>query len=166
MIDIHLDDREVRQALERLQRRLGDLTPVMEELGELLVERAKERFARSTDPAGRPWAPNKPSTLARKKGKKPLIGETGRLRDDIHYEAGRDHVIVGSSREYAATHQFGAKKGAFGRTRRGAPIPWGDIPARPFLPVTGDGRWLGHADRDAVLDILRRALDQAAKAHG
>ena len=45
-------------------------------------------------------------------------------------------MLVGSGRVYAGTHQFGAKRGAFGRTAKGGPIPWGDIPARPFLGLS------------------------------
>ena len=56
-------------------------------------------------------------------------------------------MAVGSSLEYAAVQQFGARRGEFGRTRRGAPIPWGDIPARPFLGVS-------RVDRVEILDIL------------
>ncbi|MDM7455770.1 MAG: phage virion morphogenesis protein [Tepidimonas sp.] len=52
MIDIQLDDRDLREALDRLQRRLSDLSPVMRDIGELLVERSKPRFATSTDPDG------------------------------------------------------------------------------------------------------------------
>ena len=33
MIRIDIDDREVKQALQTLQRRLGDLRPVMEDIG-------------------------------------------------------------------------------------------------------------------------------------
>lgn len=175
MIDIQIDDREVRAALDRLQRRLSDLSPVMREIGELLAERAKSRFATSTGPDGRRWAPNAPSTLAAylrsyggsykkgggptKKGaaraaaKKPLIGESKALSTTIHYQAGRDSVTIGSPMVYAAIHQFG---GQAGRGRRVT------IPARPFLPVTSSGQWLGDADRAAVLDILREAIDQAA----
>jgi phage gpG-like protein len=70
--------------------------------------------------------------------------------------------------------QFGAKEGEFGRysqigrvrkyglrdfrgaagTKKGFPIPWGDIPPRPFLAVTDE-------DTDAIValteDYLRRA---------
>ncbi|GKS88142.1 hypothetical protein AVTE2539_02275 [Acidovorax sp. SUPP2539] len=47
-------------------------------------------------------------------------------------------VGIGSPMVYAATDQHGAKSGEFGfglyTTRVGSfPIPWGDIPARPFL---------------------------------
>lgn len=178
MIDITLDDREVREALARLTRRLGDLSPVMREIGELLVERAKERFAASTGPDGKAWAQNSPATLAaylgqykgsRKKsggltkagaaraaGKKPLIGETRQLMGTLYYEAGRDSVAVGSPMEYAAIHQFGGQAG------RGKRVT---IPARPFLPATSSGQWLGTSDRNAVLDLLRDAIESAARPH-
>lgn len=174
MIDIQIDDSEVRQALERLQRRLSDLSPVMRDIGELLAERAKQRFETSTGADGKAWAPNAPSTLAaylavygssfKKRGgltkqgaaraarKKPLIGESRALSTTIYYQAGRDTVTIGSPMVYAAIHQFG---GLAGRGRRVT------IPPRPFLPVTASGQWLGDADRAAVLDILRNALEQA-----
>jgi len=50
--------------------------------------------------------------------------------------------------------QFGAKKGQFGKTRRGAPIPWGNIPARPFLGVSV-------SDRSDILAILAEHLRKA-----
>ncbi|MFN3595274.1 MAG: phage virion morphogenesis protein [Thiobacillaceae bacterium] len=179
MIDITIDDREVREALERLQRRLSDLSPVMRDIGELLTERAKQRFATSTGPDGKAWAPNAPSTIAaylssyggsfKKRGgltkqgaaraarKKPLIGESRALSTTIHYQAGRESVTIGSPMVYAAIHQFGGQAG------RGKRVT---IPARPFLPVTAAGTWLGEADRAAVLDILREAINQAANPRG
>ncbi|MCX8018128.1 MAG: PBECR2 nuclease fold domain-containing protein, partial [Rhodocyclaceae bacterium] len=45
MIRITLDDRALQAALKRVQHRLSDMRPVMADIGELLVERAKERFA-------------------------------------------------------------------------------------------------------------------------
>lgn len=185
MITIQLDDRQLQGALAQLRQRLADLTPVMQDIGEELVARAKQRFATSTGPDGRPWAPNRPSTLAayaaryagsykkdgslskrgqqRIAGKKPLIGESRQLSQRLYYQAGRDSVFVGSPQRYAGVQQFGARRGQFGRTRRGAPIPWGAIPARPFLPVTAAGEWLGTGDRDAVLGLLARALEDAAR---
>lgn len=163
-ITLTFDDSEVRQALDRLARRVADLRPAMQDIGELLTERTKQRFGTGRAPDGAPWPPNSPVTLARyggrygKKaragrmaGKKPLIGESKALSTTIAYQAGRDRVEVGSPMEYAAVQQFGARKGQFGRTRRGAPIPWGDIPARPFLGVS-------EADRRDILDILAEHL--------
>jgi len=79
--------------------------------------------------------------------KRPLVGEARALSTQIHYRAGQASVEVGSSMEYSAVQQFGAQKGAFGSTKRGAPIPWGDIPARPFLGLSG-------SDKAAILDII------------
>ncbi len=140
MITIEIDDREIQAALRRLQQQIGDLTPVMQEIGEYLVQSTKDRFARGEAPDGTPWAPNSPVTLARKKGNRPLIGESRRLSSEIFYGAGRDFVEVGSALEYAAVQQFGARAGQFGKTRRGAPIPWGPIPARRFIGLSDDDR--------------------------
>ena len=56
---------------------------------------------------------------------------SGTLRDQIHYQISGDLLLVGSNMIYAATQQFGAKKGEFGK---GA--PWGDIPAREYLGIS------------------------------
>ncbi|MEW6427320.1 MAG: phage virion morphogenesis protein [Thermodesulfobacteriota bacterium] len=87
--------------------------------------------------------------------KRVLVGESKRLGNEIHYRADGRSIVVGSSLIYSATQQFGARRGAFGRTKRGAPIPWGDIPARPFLGVSDD-------DRRNILDIIEEHLEAAA----
>lgn len=92
----------------------------------------------------------------RASAKRPLIGETRRLSSEIAYRLFPGGVEVGSSLQYAAVQQFGARRGQFGRTRRGAPIPWGDIPPRPFLGVS-------EADRRAILAIIADHIDPAAR---
>ncbi|MCX8017650.1 MAG: phage virion morphogenesis protein [Rhodocyclaceae bacterium] len=155
MIDIELDDREVQAALKRLQQRVSDMRPVMADIGELLVERAKERFATSTGPDGKRWEPNAPATIlsylrqyggsyrkdgslskrgqARAAANKPLIGETKQLMGTLYYRAGRDAVTIGSPLRCAAIHQFGGKAG------RGRKVT---IPARPWsrLRMVADSR--------------------------
>ncbi|MBN8717136.1 MAG: phage virion morphogenesis protein [Stenotrophomonas sp.] len=123
MIKIEIDDREVHRALTSLQARLGDLTPVMQDIGEVLTEGSRERILAGGDWAGRPFAPNSAATLARKKGGQPLIDSKSFVRTRLHYEAGRDQVEVGSSAVQAAVLQFGARKGAFGTDRRSSTSP-------------------------------------------
>jgi phage gpG-like protein len=77
--------------------------------------------------------------------------------NSLTYRADADSVEVGTNVIYAGTHQFGARQGAFGRTRRGGPIPWGDIPARPFLPTDG----LPEEQRREVLDLIREHFARA-----
>lgn len=91
--------------------------------------------------------------------KKPLTGETKSLRSTITYQASKTGVTIGSPMEYAATQQFGAMRGAFGRTRRNAPIPWGNIPPRPFLPIRRDGS-MPQAAANLVMSILEDYLSQ------
>ena len=132
-IRVELDDREVRRALDRLAKAGADLTPAMREIGETLLNSARK---------------------PRNKGK--VLTLDGSLRGTLAARAGADSVEVGSPLIYAGTHQFGAPAGSF------APgIPWGDIPARPFL-VDADGR-LAPADEDAIREIV---LDHLARAVG
>lgn len=85
---------------------------------------------------------------ARLGARKPLIGESKALSSDITYQiAGKDSVEIGSLMEHTSTQDLGAKQGAFGRDRRNHPIPWSDIPPRPFLGI-------GDQTRNAVLEIL------------
>jgi len=168
-ITITPEDHGIGVALERIIETGKSPRPLLSAIGETLVDSTKRRFQTSTDPEGKPWAPNSPVTIERhlgafkgsftkkgglsKKGaaraaaKKPLIGETRALSSNIAWQLeGNDTVVVGSPMIYAAVQQFGARKGEFGRTKRGAPIPWGNIPARPFLG-------LSHEDRDDISDL-------------
>ncbi|TXF11921.1 phage virion morphogenesis protein [Pelomicrobium methylotrophicum] len=157
MIKIEIDDKKVRRALSDLQRRVGDMTPAMHAIGQALMEGSRERILQGRDWTGAAFAPNSPATLARKKGSKPLIDSKSFVTSRLHYEAGRDSVAVGSSAVQAAVLQFGAKRGQFGQTKRGGKIPWGDIPARRYLPVTADGK-LDEAARSLILETIRAHL--------
>jgi phage gpG-like protein len=88
--------------------------------------------------------------------KKPLIGETGRLSSEIHYRATDTQLQVGSPLIYAAVQQFGAEKGAFGKSKHNHPIPWGDIPARPFLG-------LSYNDREAIIATLKEHVTRSLR---
>jgi phage gpG-like protein len=85
--------------------------------------------------------------------KKPLIGETGSLASQIFkrfdsYGA----LLIGSTVEYAAVQQFGAKQHQF----TGGKTPWGDIPARPFLGIS-------EQDKSTILDMVSLNLLQHIK---
>ena len=90
------------------------------------------RFQRSQDPDGRVWEKNAESTIKKKKSSKAGT-DTGRLRTSMKGRSTKRTAVVGTNVIYAPTMQFGAKKGEFGKTKRGTPIPWGNIPARRFL---------------------------------
>jgi phage virion morphogenesis protein len=162
MIEIQLDDRELRAALQRLGQVVGDLTPALHDIGADLVARVDLGFTDGADPYGNPWEALKPSTVAkRRKGSNVPLRDTGNLANSFTYNVIGDVLEVGTNVPYAPTHQRGAAKGAYGRTRRNAPIPWGDIPARPMLPDATRG--LPDEWRESVLNIVQRHIEDALK---
>jgi len=174
MIRVEIESADVQAAFTRLRQQLTSMRPLMQDLGEHLSETTKRRFDTSTAPDGSRWAPNAETTYIRYLGrfnsgfgkagrlnatgvrravaKKPLIGETRSLSTTIHYLAGSDFVEIGSPMVYAAVQQFGAKARSF----TGGHSPWGDIPARPFLGLSGEDRqFIG----EAVSGYLEDAFD-------
>lgn len=144
--------------LRDLDAALTDLTPVMDRLGEQLTRSTKERFKEGTAPDGTKWAPKSATTLARygaKADARPLFGPTGLLSQQIFHQADAQSVEWGSNLIYSAVMQFGAAKGAFGTMSNGASIPWGNIPARPFIGVSAE-------DEVQIIDILSEWLQTAA----
>ena len=156
-LDIELKDQAVLRLLEKVRQRLGHMLPAMKIIGEVV----RTSVIRNFEVGGRPtrWKELSPVTLAMRKGDKILRrqGFAGGLMGSIHAQAKEDEVRVGTNKVYAAVHQFGAKKGSFGvfavnvkehmrqlktgkqhkvraHTRK-TKLPWGDIPARPFLMV-------------------------------
>ena len=153
---VTVDDAQVKERLQGLLDATGDLTPAWRDIGEYLMISTRHRFRDQRAPDGTAWAPLSPVTRKRKKKNKDLILVLdGYLRDSIHYEVSPDELVLGTNRVYAAAQQFGMPKGYAGTTKRGAPIPWGNIPARPFLGFSED-------DRQEVLAILGTFLERAA----
>lgn len=116
--------------------------------------------------------------VAKVTGKRPLVGHTRMLATQIFYQVESGTLVIGSPMPYARVQQEGAKQGEFGRvvasniqrfrqfdekdfrryagTKKGHPLPWGDIPARPFLGIST-------ADREAILDVIERRLSEVGK---
>ena len=179
-ITVDVEDASLRSALRRLTARVGDLKPVMDEIGSSLVTSTIDRFVAETGPDGKPW---EPSHRARREGGQTLT-DRGRLRASIVHRADAQGVDVGTNVVYAAIHQFGGtvkrqarrQTLAFNKTgggfasrrstrrRRGGFVAIAfaeigahdvDMPARPFLGVT-------EADRVSILNIVQRAIEGAA----
>lgn len=149
MIRVELDNATVLDALQRLGDRVQNLRPALMEIGEELAESTRARFAAGKGPDGTAWAANEQSTIDIYNGmfaspgtKKPLVGETRRLSDEISWQLTTDNqaVEIGSPLPYANMQQFGGTKSQW-------PHLWGDIPARPYLGISD-------ADERAILDII------------
>ena len=163
-VSVTVDDAAVTAALSRLRGRLGDLRPAMEDIGANLVGEIDLGFRAQSDPWGNPWAKHSEITASRRRkgkgrGGDKILRDTGVLANSISHQVDANSVVVWTNLKYAPTHQFGARQGAFGRTRRGGPIPWGDIPRRAFLPLNPAGDIDLPPDQLAgILDTLSRHL--------
>lgn len=162
-LEVVIDDTAVRDALARLAQRTRDLTPAMRAVAGVLHDAAERAFETERDPAtGTPWAELAAATqqrpvrssgtkAQRRRGARPILHDSGQLVGSISSDYGVDFAVAGTDKKYGRTHQFGARRGAYGTTRRGIPIPWGDVPARPFLGVGPD-------DLADIVDLLNQHL--------
>lgn len=147
-ITIDYDDREVRRALDAMEARSIDQTPVWLAMKEQLY-RSKEQTFRAE---GRPerWPPLAWATLQQRVAgplrrhkvftqrgalttraqrvlsAHQILVRSGTLKNKITQRSGRDFVEQGVKLVYAAIHQFGGMAG------RGRKVK---IPARPYLVV-------------------------------
>ncbi|MBA3027448.1 MAG: hypothetical protein FP814_09765 [Desulfobacterium sp.] len=144
-VSIKINDQEAIAKLSDMLKRFDDLTPVLQEIGEIVRSSVERNFAAG----GRPKWPQ--SNRVKESGGQTL-SDTARLKRSFSVSVGTDSVTVGTNVVYAGVQQFGAKKGSFGTVtfavkaheRKGRPVvahkrtaalPWGDIPARPFLMI-------------------------------
>lgn len=166
-LSIRIDSRAAVSAIEGVSHRTRDLSPALRECFQIL----RTSVLRNFEVGGRKarW---KPSHRASAEGGKTLV-DTGGLRDSIvgaNPTIGRHRMSFGTNKVYAAVHQFGAAKGSFGTARSKPktgvggpmkrfssrsgmrPIPWGTIPARPFMVVQREDL---KAIKEAILDYIR-----------
>ncbi len=162
-IDVEINDSKVQAALQRLIDAGGDMTPAMREIAGILTDASERAFAEQRDPAtGEPWAELSDVTRERreKTGHWPgsILQLSGGLARSIQQDYGTDFALAGTNAAHATTHQLGAQQGEFGVfsivSGRQVPLPWGDIPARPFFGVGPD-------DEDEILEALSRHLARA-----
>ncbi|MBF0249961.1 MAG: phage virion morphogenesis protein [Alphaproteobacteria bacterium] len=135
----------IAEKFERLQRRVADVSPLMDEIGSMLVASTQDRFERGVDPDGRPWTPSGRVNMSQ--GTAKTLLDSGRLMSSITHEPGNSQVEVGSNVIYAAIHQLGGQAG------RGLAAT---IPARPYLGVSAeDEREIGNIVDDYLAEALQ-----------
>lgn len=155
MLTISVQDTGIQDYLQQLHSKLGDLTPVLHEVGMELESRVSQRFETRTDPLGRAWHPWAESTIksyphagtkaAKKAGKSPhkrLLDRYGDMLAGLSSQADATSVRVGFDKGYATFHEFGTNK----------------MPRRGLLFADPDAGTLAPDDAELVIDILQRHL--------
>jgi phage virion morphogenesis protein len=140
---------------EQLARRLlalshAEFDEVLDIVGGLVESQVRRRIQdEKTDPEGGRWAPWSESYERTRHGNQSLLQNEGDLLDSIQYLIRGDELEVGSNLVYAATHQFGDRRLAFGRT----PVT---IPARPYLGLSNE-------NEAEIVGVLTDFLDDLAR---
>lgn len=138
-----LDDLPVVAALDRATMEGKDLFPLMDAIGRVLVNGARERIAVTNEtPDGVAW----PKSLRAKEQGTPTLFDSGRLMNSITALPEERQVTVGSNLIYAAVHQVGATirpvtaKALFFTLANGDAVTAGavTIPARPYLGISAE----------------------------
>lgn len=162
---VEVKDAGIQAAFNRVILTGQNPAPILLAIGEHVTGRIKYRFRTATAPDGTPWKSNAQSTIENyvyakggfskqtgkilKRGaaaamsKRPLQGESGDLARQIDYALERDSMIVAANAVYAAMQHFGGTKAEF-------PNLWGDISARPFMPIMESGALYPEEQRDIV----------------
>jgi len=141
---------EVEAALRELGKKVTDLKPVFDDIGELLLYLVHENFENESASDGKEWEELSPRYLDYKEKvkKEKKLQLSGRLADSIDFASSSDHLILGSNLEYAPIHQFG---GFAGRDKSSY------IPARPYLPITKNEEFYSEVVEE-ILSMLKEYI--------
>lgn len=156
---ITIDDARLQEVLAQSIERCENKQQALRAVGAIVRESIRTNFREG----GRPdrWQPSNRGAAESIPGRRiGTLRDTNRLMNSFTIKADQNSVVVGSNVEYAATHQFGARKFSFGtvvakvpahyRTYKGRfkiqvkaherkmQLPWGNIPARPFMHIVSD----------------------------
>jgi phage virion morphogenesis protein len=147
MTQITVVDAELQAALSEFIGRAENLTPALNDLGEYLLRKTRQRFDTSTAPDGTKWAPLTARTIKAKQRRattgKPyrtkadpsaILKDTFTLRNSITYQVSSNALYVGTNIEYGIYHQSEEP-----RTR---------LPRRAFLGLDDE-------DRTEAVEIFR-----------
>jgi len=153
-IDLSHNIPDVLDVLHAMQERMGDLSEPMSAIAAMLESASERAFADEANPTtGEKWDPLSPVTLQLRphRADGQILQDSGQLAASIETDFGPDYAAIGTNKIYAGTMFFGAQQGAFGKSAKGNPLPWGDIPAREFIGLNED-------DQRDILDILAEEM--------
>jgi phage gpG-like protein len=140
-VEIEIDEARARALLVRVGSRLSDARPLMAGVANILAGSVEDVLNAEGKPRWRGLGELQ-KARRRERGTFPgkMLQDSGKLASSAQPSHGADFAQVATNDVRARTLHFGAQKGAFGRSKRGAPLPWGNIAARPWLVITSEAR--------------------------
>ena len=160
MLEISLDEKDLKRGLGQLLKNATDSRPMMRGIAGELTTLTEDNFE-SESFGGEKW---QQSRRAATEGGKTLQQDGG-LAGSISTKAGNGFARIGSNKEYAAIHHLGGTVKAKNKPYLAFALAGGGFrkvkqvtsPARPYLPIRGDGK-LQRGAEEAILDVALKAL--------
>lgn len=125
----------IRQHIDTLIERSVNTQPLMEEIGQYLVNSVRHRiYSSKTDPSGQKWPELKPSTreIRKRRGflENSILLQSGELANSVQVTQVSDRdVTVAATVKYASYMQRGVKQ-------TGGVIKGKTVPPRPFMGIS------------------------------
>lgn len=136
------------QRLADLER--PDFNEALETVGALVESQTKRRIQEDKESSeGKAWAPWSDAYARTRHGGQSLLQGEGNLLESVQFLVSGDELEVGSNIVYAATHQFGDRRLAWGRVMV-------MIPARPWLGLSAE-------NEAEILEVLNDFLAETAR---
>lgn len=178
-VTLTLDYRDAMHVLLGMEQQLRHPEPMLDKMGEALLDFHRQRFKDQESPSGEAWQELSRRYKKRKKrNKDKILVLDGTLRNTLRWQIRGNEMLFGTDRPYGAIHQFGGTieiaarsqqayyrqlrsgrvKNQFVRKKRANYSEWHTIgaysitmPARP---------WLGVSDTEKIrlVDIARNHL--------
>jgi len=177
MITLQIDSAEVQRKLHEVSAKLNDPTPLMKAIAGILESETEENFQQQGRPHWVPLSPAYEAAKAKRKGTTVLkiLQDSGILAGSLSTRYGSDYAEIGSNVPYAAIHQLGGQtrshtirprdKKALAFTGKNSKQvvkvvhhPGSKIPARPFLPFSGNPAVLQPETEQTILEVLEKML--------
>ena len=106
-IQVKIEDEPLRLIISTLQKKMGNLTPAMKTVGDIVRSSVIRNFEQERSPEGQRWQPSFRALF----GKGQTLTDRATLRNSINSRGYADRAVVGTNVVYAAIHQFGGKAG-------------------------------------------------------
>ena len=158
IIDIQADD--FNRTLSLIRQIVAEPQPILESIGETLLNRNRDRHRKQVDPEGMPWHPLSALTLATKKSNR-ILYEHGDMLDSLHPAVNGNVLTLVFGSEKAKWRHKGTEPYAI-RPKKGKALKFVGMyrkkvnhPGLPAGPLPG----FPDDDADAVKHLVRDHIE-------
>lgn len=158
IIDIQAND--FNHTLSLIRQIVTEPQPILESIGETLLNRNRDRHRKQVDPDGMPWHPLSALTLTAKKGNR-ILYEHGDMLGSLHPSVNGNVLTLTFGNEKAKWHHKGTEPYTI-RPKKGKALKFAGmyrkkvdhpgLPARPLLGFPED-------DADAVKHLVQDHIE-------